>query len=350
MHPILGNGRRLLIYLLAWVLVGALLTVALREDGPWLITLAFLIPLCLVFGFVALSAGYICRAFPLDVRARIGNLIVVHLVAGTVAGGIWIALAAAWARAVDWLSNSTGGSALADSQALPLFMVAILLFWLAAVCHYLLLAFEASREAESRTLELSLTAREAELKALRAQIDPHFMFNSLHSISALTTSDPVAARRMCLLLADFLRDTLRLGSNQRIPFTEELQLVDQFLAIEQIRLGARLRVTQTLDAAVARCLVPPLILQPLVENAVLHGIAQLIEGGTISVVAQCAGPMLTITVTNPCDPDRQRSRGVGLGLELLRKRLTTQCGVTEGLRAVEAAGSFCATIHIPVVT
>jgi two-component system, LytTR family, sensor histidine kinase AlgZ len=350
MHPILGNGRRLLIYLLAWVFVGALLSVALRNGGPWLAITAFFMPLSLLFGFVALSAGYICRAFPLDVRARVSNVIIAHLVAGAVAGGIWVALGGAWARGVDWFTTSVAATALADAQSLLLFVVGALLFWLAAVFHYLLLAFEASREAETRALELSLAAREAELKALRAQIDPHFMFNSLHSISALTTSEPIAARRMCLLLADFLRDTLRLGANARIPLAEELRLADQFLAIEQIRLGSRLRVAHEFDAGVAHCLVPPLILQPLVENAVLHGISQLVDGGTISLAAHCAGPMLTITVTNPCDPERPRSRGVGLGLELLRKRLTAQCGVTECVRAIEEAGRFCTTIHIPAAT
>src|SRR6185436_9290533 len=141
------------------------------------------------------------------------------------------------------------------------------------------------------------------------QIDPHFIFNSLHSISALTTTDPVAARRMCLLLADFLRETLRLG------------------ATEHIRLGPRLQVTCDSSAEAGACLVPPLLLQPLVENAVVHGVAQLVEGGAIRIAASRAGSTLTITLENPCDPDRQRTRGVGLGLELLRRRLTTQFGV-----------------------
>jgi hypothetical protein len=349
MHPILGNGRRLVVYLLAWILVGALLSVALRGGGPLLLTAAFFLPLSLVFGFVTLSAWYVCRALPLDGRTRISNVIVTHVVTAAVAGGMWILLAGAWARGVDWITQATAAGALADRQLRLLFVVGVLLFWLAAAFHYLIVAFEASREAETRALELSLLAREAELKALRAQIDPHFMFNSLHSISALTTSDAAAARRMCLLLADFLRDTLRLGSNTRIPLAEELALADQFLAIEQIRLGERLQVAHDTDAEAMKCLVPPLILQPLVENAVVHGVAQLVEGGTIAVAAHCAGGMLAITVVNPCDPERARTRGVGLGLELLRKRLVSQCGVQQGVRALEADGLFRIELHIPVV-
>ena len=161
---------------------------------------------------------------------------------------------------------------------------------------------------------------------------------------------PAAARRMCLLLADFLRETLRLGGNDQIPLSEELALADRFLAIEQVRLGDRLRVTRETDAGAAGCLVPPLLLQPLVENAVNHGIAQLVDGGTIRMAATRTGSTLTITLENPCDPDRARTRGVGLGLELLRKRLTNQYGATDAVYAQEREGQFRVEVRIPAVT
>jgi LytS/YehU family sensor histidine kinase len=261
-----------------------------------------------------------------------------------------VGLAGAWARVLDALGADSAAGALFGEQQWLLFAIGALLFWLAAVFHYLLIAFDASREAERRALELNLLAREAELKALRAQIDPHFIFNSLHSISALTASDPAAARRMCLLLADFLRDTLRLGSNQQIPLADELALAERFLAIEQVRLGARLQVTLVTDPLAAQCLVPPLLLQPLVENAVVHGIAHLLEGGTIGMAASRVDGMVTITLENPCDPDRARTRGVGLGLTLLEKRLTSQFGSYDAVDAAEHAGRFRVQVRIPAVT
>jgi two-component system sensor histidine kinase AlgZ len=350
MHPILGNRRRLGIYLLAWALVGLLLSVGLRQERAWPSAAAYFLPLCLAYGFITLSAWYVCRALPLGVHARVWNVIVSHAAAGAVGGALWTGLGSAWARTMDWVAGGPGSAAPSGDQQLLLFAVGVLLFWLAAVFHYLVIAFEASRESETRALELSLLAREAELKALRAQIDPHFIFNSLHSISALTAADPAAARRMCLLLADFLRDTLRLGSGARIPLADEVALAERFLAIEQIRLGARLQVAKDTDAHAAACLVPPLILQPLVENAVLHGVAQLVEGGTIRLEASRSGPVLTIALENPCDPDRQQSRGVGLGLDLLRRRLTTECGVSDAVQAVEQSGRFRVEVRIPAVT
>jgi hypothetical protein len=347
MHPILGNTRRLAMYAVAWLNVGVLLAVGLRADASWGAAFAFFVPLSLMYAFVSLSAWYVCRAFPVGARSRVWNLLTAHVVAAAVAAALWLGAAAGWARLLDWLSPGLAAGALYAAQTPLLVVVALLLFWLASVFHYMLIAFESSREAETRALALSLLAREAELKALRAQIDPHFIFNSLHSISALTASDPAAARRMCLLLADFLRETLRLGSNHRIPLADEITLAERFLAIEQIRLGARLRVCCDADPQASACLVPPLLLQPLVENAVVHGIGQLVEGGTIAMAARRTGPMVTITLENPCDPDRARTKGVGLGLDLLRQRLVTQFGSYEAVQAREEGGQFRVEVRIP---
>ena len=136
-----------------------------------------------------------------------------------------------------WLSMPSRGFAGVDTLLLGF---GLLLYLLSLAVSYLLAAFELSREAERRALRGQVLAREAELRLLRAQIDPHFLFNSLHSISALTGSDPAAARRMCLLLADFLRESLVLGAQDRITLDRELGLVERFLAVERVRFGDRL--------------------------------------------------------------------------------------------------------------
>jgi hypothetical protein len=349
MHPILGSVRALAFYLLAWLLIGLLLSVGLGfgRGGDWLTAVLFFVPLGLFYALVTQSAWYVCRIFPL-VRSRGWHVGSAQITAAVFASAVWLAAAGAWARTLEAIGFDAVAS-LYLSQRPLLFVVGALLFWLVSVFFYLLIAFDASKDAERANVELSLLAREAELKALRAQIDPHFIFNSLHSISALTATDPAAARRMCLLLADFLRETLRLGGNDQIPLAEELALADRYLAIEQVRLGARLHVARDADSTAAGCLVPPLLLQPLVENAVTHGIAQLVEGGTIRMAATCVGSTLTITLENPCDPDRPRTRGVGLGLELLRKRLTNHYGATDAVYAQEQEGQFRVEVRIPVV-
>jgi hypothetical protein len=350
MHPILSSVRRLALYLLAWLLIGFLLSVGLGfGSGDWLTAILFFVPLGIVYALITQSAWYVCRIFPL-VRSRGWSVGAAQILAAVFASAVWVAAAGAWARALDLAGLGAAGLSLYQNQRPLLFVIGALLFWLVALFFYLFIAFEASQEAERANLQLSLLAREAELRALRAQIDPHFIFNSLHSISALTSSNPTAARRMCLLLADFLRETLRLGSNEQIPLAEELALADRFLAIEQVRLGSRLHVSRETDPEAAACLVPPLLLQPLVENAVTHGVAQLVDGGTIRMATARNGSTLTITLENPCDPDRARTRGVGLGLELLRKRLTNQYGASDAVYAQEQSGQFRVEVRIPAVT
>jgi LytS/YehU family sensor histidine kinase len=139
------------------------------------------------------------------------------------------------------------------------------------------MAVGASQAAERRALQFEISSREAELRALRAQIHPHFLFNSLNSINALIAARPEEARKLCVRLGDFLRASLTLGPREAIPLSQELALAEQLLSIEKVRFGERLSHTTRADDDARACTVPPLLLQPLVENAVTHGIAQRID-------------------------------------------------------------------------
>jgi two-component system, LytTR family, sensor histidine kinase AlgZ len=152
---------------------------------------------------------------------------------------------------------------------------------------------------------------------------------------------------MCLLLADFLRDTLLLGAAQRISLREELNIVERYLSIEQVRLGARLNVFKETSPQALSAKVPALILQPLAENAVLHGIAHMLEGGTVTIRAQREHSMLIVWVTNPCDPDRPRQKRTGFGLSLVRQRLQSQFGLAGQLETGEERGEFTAKLSLP---
>jgi sensor histidine kinase YesM len=349
-HPILSDRRRLALYVLGWLTIGVLLTVSLARPGEWLTAAAIFLPTSVLFAFISLSAWYLCQVFPIRAGSNPWRTLFVQLATVAMASAIWIASGQAWAMSLDAVTSSLDADAYFSQRRALLFVVGALLFALSIVIHYLFIAFEASREADRRALELTVLTRDAELRAIRAQIDPHFLFNSLHSISALTAADAPGARRMCLLLADFLRDTLRLGSGSRIPLADELALAERFLEIERVRLGARLQVTCEADTAAASCLVPPLLLQPLVENAVVHGIGQLVDGGRVSMTACRDASTLTIAIDNPCDPDRRPSRGSGLGLELLRKRVAAQFGADGSVRVDGQPDHFRVEVRIPATT
>jgi LytS/YehU family sensor histidine kinase len=221
------------------------------------------------------------------------------------------------------------------------------LYLLVAALHYLMAAFEESRQAEAQALQFQILSREAELRALRAQIHPHFLFNALNSISALVVARPEEARRVCILLADFLRRSLTLGARDRVPFGEELALAEDLLAIERVRFGARLQHESRVDEASRACAVPPLLLQPLVENAVTHGIAQCLDGGTVRVEAKRIGDRLRVVIENPRDPDTPGPRGAGIGLANVQRRLEAVYGRAAELRVLAEGPIFRVELSLP---
>jgi LytS/YehU family sensor histidine kinase len=195
---------------------------------------------------------------------------------------------------------------------------------------------------------MELQAREAELRALRSQVHPHFLFNSLNSIHALIAADPGGARTMLLRLADLLRRTLSVGAATLIPLREELAIVEDYLRIEKVRFGDRLRVETDVPPTVSEWPVPPFCLQPLVENAVVHGISRLVEGGTIRISAESGRDSLMLTVRNPSDGVAAQSHGTGTGLRNLRLRLETLYGRSAGLTGTPAPEEFRVQMNIPL--
>jgi hypothetical protein len=348
MYPLLSRRSHLAAYLLLWLLMGALLSVLLTTQGglSWRLALLAGVPAAVAYSFICLSAWYVARAMPLA-RTGPGRVIISALAAAALSSAMWLVVARGWTALVVSRWTGHGSLTFAAIQSM-LFGIGMLLYLLALAVSYVLVVYEASQDAQRRGLQGQVLAREAELRSLRAQVDPHFLFNSLHSISALTTADPPGARRMCLLLAEFLRESLSLGAENRITLAREIALLDRFLAIERIRFGGRLRVELSAGEA-GSCFVAPLLLQPIVENAVTHGIAHLIEGGTIRVSADRRGAWLHIVVENPCDPDRPRRGGAGVGLANVRARLRAMHGADAALLAGEQDDVWRVELTLPAI-
>lgn len=347
MHPILTRPDRLALYLGAWVVVGALIAGALSRQGlTFPEALVLVLPLFLVYSFICLSAWYVCRAVPLGENGAL-RVLSASALSAAIAGGLWLGLALGWIAVFDSMPT-LGPMAERYRQQIPLlFSAAVLLFLLALAVNYLGLVFEEARDAEKRQFELQVHARNAELRALRAQLDPHFLYNCLNSIAALTSADAAGARRMCLLLGEFLRSTLHVGTLARIPLGDELALADRFLAIEQVRFGPRLQVIRQVDPAALGARVPPLFLQPLFENAVTHGIADLLDGGTIRLEVARAGERLAIAIENPCDPDALTPMRHGTGMSNVRQRVTTMFGASATMNAHAESGRFRVDLNLP---
>lgn len=346
MHPILGHFRRLLLYLAAWGPISAVLIYLFVSLGrmEWAFAVALAIPLCLYHAFVCLSAWYSCRNnHPEDSTAWLR-----HFVAAAFAGLLLVVIAKGLAIALASTHHFTGVQGQVARQAPLIWAVGTLLYLLSTALFYILISNQAAHEAEKNVVEARALARESELKALKAQVNPHFIFNCLNSISALTASDPAKAREMCILLAEFLRKALALGERAQIPLREELDLIHAYVSVEQIRFGSRLKFEEQVKPDVLDSSVPPLLLQPLIENAIRHGVATLTEGAWVKLeIGNQAGQKVAINVVNNFDPEAPRKRGAGIGLKNVRGRLDTTYGDRAHFDVRTDSDRFCVAMEVP---
>jgi two-component sensor histidine kinase len=337
MHPILAERARFALYLAAWAPILALLAFIARAPGAaWAPTAEALLPACLLFAFACLSPWYICRVQPLQL-AEVTRLAATWAPSALFAGGLLAG--SAWLAARLLRQTPPDPARLAGMGAI--------LYLLSAGLHYAAIASEASKAAEAREAEARSLARDAELNALRMQINPHFLFNSLHSIAALATQDGERARDMCVRLSEFLRGSLGVGGRESIPLHEELALTRSYLVVEQVRFGSRLRVTETIDEGCRQCTVPALLLQPLVENAVKHGVAGMVEGAEIRMAVTRSSGDVRVTVENAFDPESASGNRLGVGLAHVRRRLEVRYGSRATFEAAARDGIFRVELRFP---
>lgn len=348
MHPILSDKTKLTIYLAVWGIIGILsgLIVAYTNELDFVITVAFTFPMMLLYGEINLSAWYLCRAFPIG-KVSIWKILLAVGIAVLVISSLWTLICWGWMITLEKIFNVTVSPIPTLQTLIVILGAAKQLLLISIALSYLIIAFQRSREAERNAFESKLLAQSAELKALRMQIDPHFLFNSLNSISALTVSNSELARIMTTTLADFFRKSLSYGAKEFISLQDELSLLNNYLDIEKIRFGKRLNVIQNIEQNTLSCLVPPLLLQPLVENAIKHGIADSLDGGTIVISAQKKSDRLFISVENPFEEDSSVKKGTGLGLEIVKKRLITIYGNESDLKTTAQKNIFQVLLFFP---
>ena len=350
MQRLFASRRGVMLYLAVCLMLGAALGGSLLMSGMAAApnAMLFAIPVTVLFAVGAdFSAYYVCRAYPLAERAPLQILLGLGG-AAIVAALLWSALVRGW----DALCLATGwpwaGVGITPYLSVLIFSFGLLLYATLAALHYLVVEFMRSRGAQRREMESRLMAQDAELRMLRTQIDPHFLFNSLNSISALTSQNPQGARQMTLELASFFRQSLGMEAHRKVTLEQELRLVRHFLAIEQVRFGARLRVEEQVEPEALACLVPPMLIQPLVENAVKHGIAQLPDGGLLRVHVRRAASVLQIAIDNDVDTDAPPAReGAGIGLANVRQRLACAYGHEASIHCTRHADRYTVAIAMP---
>jgi signal transduction histidine kinase len=268
----------------------------------------------------------------------------------------WSAIGYGYHRTLDavldipWTSNFSPVTLFTISWLNGVFLLCC---WLGIYFFYHL--FDRYNRLQIEQLKLATHVKEAELRALKSQINPHFIFNSLNSLRALIDENPARARQAVTQLANLLRYSLQSAQSETVAFENELRVVNDYLALEQVRHEERLRVRYDVAPETLGLAVPPLLLQTLVENAVKYGISNRPEGGEIVIVARCEGDELRLRVTNPGElvEVAQKASGArestGLGLKNAAERLRMFFGDRARLQLrSEAESVVVAEVSIPV--
>jgi LytS/YehU family sensor histidine kinase len=238
---------------------------------------------------------------------------------------VWVFVGAGIARLLGLVPAFEGLPERYAREVPVLFGAGVLMYLLSVALHYVLIEIEAAREAERREAALELLARQAELESLKSQIQPHFLFNSLNSIAQLIHVDPAKAEACVERLGEIFRYLLNRAEQEFVPLAEELQMTNAYLEIERARFDERLRVETLVDPGALRQMIPNLLLQPLVENAVKHGLSRKVGPGTLRIAARLDDTTLTLVVG---DDGLGMSSSIlanvferGVGLRNLRARL-----------------------------
>jgi len=342
-HPLTNNYRLLGFYVLFWAVIAVFnlvlqvfwynvtLTESLLDTGTTYI----------LFPLLGSSIWYSIRYNSLE-EIGIGRLVLFHFVAASILCGIWVAISYAIFQPFITEKNHFLKDGFPSKIFAGYAMYAIYLVFFLAVNYYESLKEKIKKEGEYKAL-----IREAELQALKSQINPHFLFNSLNSISSLTVSNPEKAQEMVINLSTFMRYSLMHNEKEMVSFSRELENIKLYLSIEKVRFGKKLNAEFEIDAHCLESEIPNMILQPLYENAIKYGVYETTEQVTIKTTCVCDGNSLKITITNDYDANSIKRKGEGIGLRNIWKRMEIIYNQPDLIKITDHKTSFEVQLIIP---
>jgi len=272
-----------------------------------------------LFASMGIATWYVAKFSPLDAGKAI-NTLITHIVAGS----LLVFLIVSGAEAILSLNSRVGTEFYDFGSKFHLYRLIVggLIYIFLTINFYLVVYYEAFRSRKLRQAQLDQNLRSAELNMLKAQINPHFIFNSLNSVSSLALTEPQKAHEMVIQLADFLRYTIQKNADQLVSLEQEIEAIGLFMAIEKTRYGERLNIEIACEEATKKMKLPALILQPLIENAVKYSLHESAKDSQIKVKCKGGNDLLKVTVVNNFDSTAISKKGEGIGLANVKARLT----------------------------
>ncbi len=325
--------------------VAALISLTLYVD--LLDSMLLFIPLYSLLLFFIIPNYYACRGLPIRETPWLVLLGSHLLILGAITG-MWMLAGQAYSLLLDSFVTEARWGGMFDRSLYINLSIVVIQFEIVGLIHYLYLALEKTTNLEQAALKQKLLISQAELQTLKATVHPHFLFNSLNTLSNIALSAPEAAHRFCLLIAEFLRYSVAYSKKSSATLAEELEHIQNYLGIERERFGDRLETSFDIDDSLLDTKVPPLILFPVVENAIKHGIDSCIEGGLLEVVVREQEGSLVFEVRNPVDELGRKLKGTGHGLASVKQRLKTRHGEKALLKVERENGTFITRIYLPI--
>jgi sensor histidine kinase YesM len=342
-HPLTNNYRLLLFYALFWVVI-AVINIVLQViwyNVPLTDSLLDTGTTYILYPLMGSSIWYSIRYNSLE-EVSVFRLFLFHFIAASILCGIWVYISYAIYQPFITEENHFLRDGLPSKIFAGYIMYTIYLVFFYAVNYYQSLKEKIKKEGEYKAL-----IREAELQALKSQINPHFLFNSLNSISALTVSDPVKAQEMVINLSSFMRYSLMHNEKEMVSFSRELENIKLYLSIEKIRFGKKLNAEFEIDAHCLDAEIPNMILQPLFENAIKYGVYETTEQVTIKTTCKCEGNVLKIIIVNDFDASTLKRKGEGIGLRNIRKRMEIIYNQPDLMKITDHKTSYEVQLIIP---
>lgn len=298
----------------------------------------------LLFAILGSGLWFMVRYSDLQTRS-LNELAFYHLSGAAVTILVWI-LAGNFILNNLFPGNTEYRDFLKDTLSIRV-MAGVLFYALLVTAYYLLINFRELKEKSQREAQLTGLLKEAELSLLRSQIRPHFLFNSLNSISSLTMTDPAKAQEMVIKLSEFMRYTLNLPDTMISTLEKELHHVELYLDIEKVRFGNRLAFEKKIAPDALAWNVPVMTLQPLLENSVKYGVYESADTTVISLEATIDDGVLQVRIGNTYDPDSGIKKGTGTGLKNISARLLNLYGTSNLLQINQSKNYFEVILRIP---
>ncbi|MHB8579422.1 MAG: sensor histidine kinase [Ignavibacteriaceae bacterium] len=346
-NPILSRERYLIFYIIFWLIVASIFfalyifELKINFDQSLIESLVFSSILC----GLGLSYWFPSKYISFENK----NLFIIlldHLFAGILSSIIWLSIGYFFIAVV--LNYSHGFSSFFFSTLVWRFIIGVIFYFLITFFYYLVIYYNNFHDKMIREAELKNLIIEAEIKTLKFQINPHFIFNSLNSMSALTTINPDKAREMILKLAEFLRFTLANNDRAKNSFGDELKNIKLYLEIEKIRFEDKFELIEEIDECCKDALIPNMILQPLFENAIKHAVYETLSNVTLKLICRKDGDYLKISLENNYESNFSSKNGTGIGLHNIQERLRLIYNMDNLLELYKENNLFKVTLFIPL--